>query len=331
MLTYLLAVLAACANATSSVLQRKANRQVPREQNLSLRLIWSLLHEPVWFGGVLAVIAGFLFQATALGTGPIAIVEPLLVLELPATLILASRVFGSRMHWREWTAIVAITGALAGLIFALSPSGGKSAEVRWYVWLIGVAVNVGLVAALVVAGRRAGRRSNADSAGNPHQAALLGVAAGATFGLTAALMKGMTDVYARGFAALFTSWQLYAMIAAGAAGLFLLQSAVNAGRLLAAQPGLTMADPIVSVLWGVVIFHEQVRSGWYAILAALTGLAMAAAVVFLARSPLLSGEGSPRSDSPSGHGAATGAGQAGDRPDRRSVRTNRQPPRLRDQ
>ena len=32
MLSYVLAVLAACANATSSVLQRKANREVPRER-----------------------------------------------------------------------------------------------------------------------------------------------------------------------------------------------------------------------------------------------------------------------------------------------------------
>ena len=53
MLTYLLAVLAACANATSSVLQRKANRRAPQQDNLSLRLLWSLAHEPVWFGGAL--------------------------------------------------------------------------------------------------------------------------------------------------------------------------------------------------------------------------------------------------------------------------------------
>ena len=51
MLTYALAVLAAGANATSSVLQRKANREVPRRQNLSWQLIRSLLHQPVWFGG----------------------------------------------------------------------------------------------------------------------------------------------------------------------------------------------------------------------------------------------------------------------------------------
>jgi len=32
MLTYVLAVLAACANAASSVLQRKANRRAPRRE-----------------------------------------------------------------------------------------------------------------------------------------------------------------------------------------------------------------------------------------------------------------------------------------------------------
>ena len=36
MLTYALAVLAACANAVSSVLQRKANKRVPQSENMSL-------------------------------------------------------------------------------------------------------------------------------------------------------------------------------------------------------------------------------------------------------------------------------------------------------
>ena len=72
MLTYALAVLAACANATSSVLQRKANRAAPKKDNLSWKLIGDLLHQPVWFGGILAITVGFLLQAVALGTGSLA-------------------------------------------------------------------------------------------------------------------------------------------------------------------------------------------------------------------------------------------------------------------
>jgi drug/metabolite transporter (DMT)-like permease len=288
MLTYVLAVLAACANAASSVLQRKANREAPKGQNLSLKLIRTLLHEPVWFGGILAVIVGFLLQATALGNGQLAVVEPILVLELPATLILASRVFHTRLHKREWGSAVAMTAGLAGMLYFLSPSSGRTHGIRWYEWLIAIGANLGVVAVLVAWGRRdeAGGGPR-DGKGSARRAAVLGVAAGSTFGLTAALMKGMTENYAHGFAALFTSWQLYGMIAAGAVAMFLLQSAMNAGRLLAAQPGITLSDPIVSILWGTIVFSESVRGGWYIALAVIGGLVMAAAVVVLAGSPLL--------------------------------------------
>ena len=110
-------------------------------------------------------------------------------------------------------------------------------------------------------------------------------------------MKGMTRTFTQGFAVLFTSWQLYGMIAAGVLGIFLLQSAMNAGRLIAAQPGLTLSDPIVSILWGVFVFSERVRGGWYVVLAVIGGLVMAAAVVVLARSPLLSSESGQQAQS----------------------------------
>ena len=201
MLTYVLAVLAACANATSSVLQRKANRETPQRQNLSLKLIWSLAHQPVWFGGVLAVIAGFLLQATALGDGQLSVVEPVLVLELPATLILASRVFGARLHRREWGSAAAMTAGLAGLLYFLSPSGGRTENVRWYTWITAIGVNLALIAVMVAWGRRGpagrgGRRGESSAL----QAAVLAVAAGSAFGLTAALMKGMTSTFAQGSA-----------------------------------------------------------------------------------------------------------------------------------
>ena len=289
MLKYVLAVLAACANATSSVLQRKANQQAPQRQNLSLKLIWSLAHQPVWFGGILAITVGFLLQATALGNGELSVVEPILVLELPATLILASRVFGARLHRREWGAIAAMTAGLAGMLFFLSPSAGRAESIRWYTWITAIGINLAFVGVMVAGGRRgpAGRDGQGGQS-SARQAAVLAVAAGSTFGLTAALMKGMTNTYAHGFGALFTSWQLYGMIAAGALGMFLVQSALNAGRLIAAQPGLTLSDPIISILWGIFVYHETVRGGWFILLAVISGLVVACAVIVLARSPLLS-------------------------------------------
>ena len=313
MLSYFLAVLAACANAASSVLQRKANREIPQRENLSWKLIRSLLHKPVWFGGILAVIIGFLLQASALGAGELAVVEPILVLELPLTLILAARVIGSSMGRREWGSTLAMTAGLAGLLYFLSPTAGKSDQVHLYVWLIGIGVNLALVGALVAWGRRGPAGRSGDSNGSSaHQAAVFGIAAGSAFGLTAALMKGMTTYFPDGFGALFTSWQLYAMVATGGLGMFLVQSALNAGRLIAAQPGLTLSDPIVSILWGVLAFHERVRGGSVNLMfAALSTAALAAAVVALARSPLLADD---QQQERTTAGAPAGDRGGGDRP-----------------
>ncbi|WP_263983522.1 DMT family transporter [Streptomyces spinosus] len=276
----MLAVLAATCNALASALQRKAAREEPAEENLSLRLVWHLLHRPVWFGGILFIIVSFLLQAVALGAGSISVVQPLLALELPAALILSAVLLGGRLGRREWWASTVMAAGVAGLIMALGPSGGTTSSVSWVGWLLGGATNVLVILIGLLWAR---------SASGPRRAAVLGATTGCAFGLTAALMKGMTDVFSHGLAALFTSWQLWAMIAAGACAMFLLQSAMHAGPLLAAQPGLTMADPVIAILWGTLIFEENVRGGPFIALAVLSAAAAATAVMVLSRSPLLSG------------------------------------------
>lgn len=299
-LSPLLAVLAAMANALASALQRKAAREEPADVNLSLRLVWHLLHRPVWFAGIVSVIASFLLQAVALGNGEISVVQPLLALELPGALILSGFLLGSRLGPREWGASAVMAVGLAGLLMALGPSGGSTSSVSWAGWLIGCGVNALLIAAGVLWAR---------TTSGARRAALLGASTGCTFGLTAALMKGMTNTFSHGLVALLTGWQLWAMVAAGAFAMFLLQSAMHAGRLLAAQPGLTMADPVISILWGVLIFHESVRGGVFILLAVLAAGAVTAAVLLLSRSPLLSDEGSGHED----------AGRPGEAPGERTT------------
>jgi drug/metabolite transporter (DMT)-like permease len=281
-LTYLCAVLASIANAAASVLQRKANKDIPHDEQLSLRLVRDLLREPVWFAGVAAVTCGFLLQAAALRNGGLSVVEPVLVIELPITVVLAWRVFSGRMTRREWTAVGGMTLGLVGLLYFLAPSGGHAQDVAGWTWATAIGVSVVLLVALVEWGRR--------MPGEAARAGIYGVATGLGFGLTAALMKGMTEGLRHGFVGIFTTWQTYAMVAAGAVSMYLLQNALNAGRLVAAQPGITLTDPVVSVLWGALVFGEQVRHGWYTALAAVSAVLVVGSVVALARSPLLRDE-----------------------------------------
>lgn len=97
-----------------------------------------------------------------------------------------------------------------------------------YRWDVGITINLGVVAGLVIAAR---------SGGPARRAALFGIATGATSGLTAALMKAMTRALSGGPAKIFLTWPMYAMVVTGVLWIFLLQSALHAGSLIAAQPG----------------------------------------------------------------------------------------------
>jgi drug/metabolite transporter (DMT)-like permease len=117
------------------------------------------------------------------------------------------------------------------------------------------------------------------------RAALLGVAAGLGYGLTAAYPKGMADRFSSGgIAGVFSSWQFYACATSGVASAWLLENAYQAGPLTASQPGITLVDPVISTLWGVVVFGEQVNRGTLLARTPLPLITVAAGVFLLRRS-----------------------------------------------
>ncbi|HLH28037.1 MAG TPA: DMT family transporter [Acidimicrobiales bacterium] len=274
----LVAVITAVVNAASNVLQRAANRSEPRDLALSPRLVLHLLRRPLWLAGFGAVIASFLLQATALRLGTLAGVQPIIILELPLTLVGAAVALKANIGRREWLATGGAAAGVAAFLAALDPSGGSKGHAPAGSWLAAGASTVLVIGAVTAAGAasKGGRR-----------AALLGVATGVCFGLTAALMKGMTGRLDGGIAGVLVAWQTYAMVAAGLVGMFLLQNALHAGPLVAGQPGITLADPAVAVLWGVLVFHESIRGGAFALVAVAAAVAIGVSTVALTRSPLL--------------------------------------------
>lgn len=285
----LLAVAAAAANATSNVLQRGGNRHEQDEDEFSLRLLGKLVRDKVWLAGLAAVLASFFIQAAALGLGQLSEVEPLVVLELPMTLIAGVFFFDAELHRREWGAIAAMTAGVVGLILCLGPKKGQPLAVTGVTWAAAIVLTAGVAAALFCLARfrdpPAGR-----------QAANLGAAAGVTFGLTSALTKGATAHLESGIVGLFTTWQTYLLVPFGLLSMWLLQQAFNSGRLVAAQPGITLADPLVAILWGTIVFHEPTHGALLLAFAALFALLMGAGGVLLAGSSETSGAAAESED-----------------------------------
>ncbi|MED7928410.1 DMT family transporter [Nonomuraea sp. LP-02] len=279
----LLAVLAALCNAAASVLQRRAALTVPQGPGAQTGLILALVRKPVWLWGITALIGGFLFQAAALSQGAVALVQPVMVVELPFTMVILSVAFGIVLDRHTWLAIGALSAGLAIFLIAAAPDVG-----RWlpdaFGWIVATAVTAAVVAALVAVGVLA------RGALRP---AALGVAAGIGFAFTATLIKRVTAIAQEDLGALPRSWQLYAMVAAGLCSLFLLQHALHSGPLVIAQPALTISDPIAGILYGGLLFGEPIRSGSWIVFEAIGIGSMAYGVIQLARSPLIQAQNAP--------------------------------------
>ncbi|TRV79767.1 hypothetical protein FKN01_08880 [Streptomyces sp. 130] len=280
MIAVLFAVLTALSNGSASVLQRRAALEVPQTEAMRVSLIGHLLRQKVWLAGIALVIVAAVCQAVALATGPISVVQPIFVIELPATLLLAGLMMRARVPRAVWLGVAAVTAGLALGMATAAPGGGSDA-VHGAAWVPAL-ILTGVFEALLIAGALTAR-------GNV-RAALLATAAACGYALTAALMKdAMARLDEGGAGALFGSWQLYATAAAGVGALFLLQNALQAGTLVAVQPCLTLGDALISVLYGVTLFGEEVRTGWWVLPELLALGLIAAGCVELARSPLAAG------------------------------------------
>lgn len=272
-----LMLVAALLNATASVLQRYAAKAEPASAGFTWRMLADLAHRPIWFLGVATMLAGFLLHAVAIAVSRIALVQPLLVTELPFTLLLASWVFSGRMPARDWLAIGMQSVGLATFVTTLAPAGGHAGRVSAATWALGIGATTAAIAVLVLLGYR-GKRE--------HRAAMLGCATGTIFGLNSSLIAGVGAHVAQG-SSLWTTWQTYGVALVGPISFFLLQNSLQAGRLVASQPGFTLLNPLVSVVWGLTVFGEHARGGGYWAGTTAGALLIVVGTVLLARSDLL--------------------------------------------
>ncbi|MET8824611.1 DMT family transporter [Streptomyces sp. NPDC004610] len=252
-LAVLFAVLGALSNAVGTAFQRKAAATVSKGGGLGL--LRALARRPAWGIGILAVTGAALFQALALLNGPMALVQPLFILELPFALLIAIPLLHRRLNREGWWAVGAMVAGLTLLLAAAAPEGTRQ-QAPMARWIPVLLLTLGAITAAVLLVR---------STSSPLlRAAVLASAAAIGNAVTAALMKSATGRFAdAGLTAFLTTWQTYGFALTGIAALLLLENALQAGPLAASQPALTIGDAAVSLLLGVFLFDESVRTGWW--------------------------------------------------------------------
>ena len=119
------------------------------------------------------------------------------------------------------------------------------------------------------------------SGGLSAKAAVYGTVAGILFGLSSALTKPTLDFLHESVGTMLSHWECYALAVAGVLGFVLQQVSLGTGRLSPSVATVSVANPIVGILIGVLLFDERLsRPGWHVVVAVIgLGLALVGAVV----------------------------------------------------
>ena len=260
-----LALASAMLFALGTVLQQRAGVSAP-SAGAHTGLVLRMARRPVWLAGIAADGLGFAAQAAALGIGRLSVVQPLLVSALLGASVvfalpLGVRLSGQQLRRGEIGAAALVVAALAAFLAIAGPSGGRS-EAPLSHWLVVAVILAAICAPIVLLGRHGPA---------PRRAALLGTSAGVLFALSAALTKAVVDELQTGLVHVISSWELYALAGIGYASMTLNQLALNTGALAASSA----ADPVVSVVLGLTLFHESLHLTGLRAIGTLTALAVA--------------------------------------------------------
>jgi len=266
----LLSLLAASAFAMGTVLQQKGTLEAPAGDD-GPRFLVQILRRPVWLAGGGLQSTGWILQAAALDRGSLVVVQSLTATSLVIALPLGARITNQEINRRVIFGAAAIIAGIVLFLSVGSPQKGTShpAAAAW--WVAGVSG----AAVVVVLARLGSRRSGAT------KALLFGSAAGVGFALQATITKEFMTIIGNGIGVLFSSWEIYALIATAVVGFVLQQSALKTGVLAPAMASSNAVTLFASVVFGITVFGEKLSNGSDRLAPALIGLAVALVGVVL--------------------------------------------------
>lgn len=267
-------LLAAFWAAVGIVVRQRAAQSVPTDRELSGPTVTNVVRQPLWWAGILAAVAGFVFQALALANGSLLLVQPLLVSSLLFALPLSARLCHQRITGAEWAWAIVLTAALAAFVLVGQPREGhhRSPIPSWTMALL-------LTAPLVIVCLVAARRTHGRT-----RAMLLAIAVAVLLGMVAVLTKICTHRYAvGGWHGLLTVPAPYLLVVLAVAVTMVQSSAFHAGALQASVPLMLVGEPVVAVMLGVVVLGEHLAVRGSAALGLLVAIvAMVASTIALA-------------------------------------------------
>ena len=244
------ALAAAFLYALSNVYQEGEAEQIDDDQTMRLGLLTRLARRPRWWIGMSSDVGGYVFEAVSLGIGSLILVEPILAMSLPFSLLLTRVVQRRAIDRSGWLSAGLLAIGVGSFLYEVAPTGGAQTA-PWRDWIAPCLPVFAVIVACIALAR---------AATPARRAMYLGIAAGASFGISAVLTKAFVHYLGQGPVAWVPHWEPYALAVCSIGGLVCSQSEFQTGALPAAIGAEQVMQPTIGVVLGAVLLNEQLSA-----------------------------------------------------------------------
>lgn len=220
---------------------------------LSLDQLKRLFTRPSWVIGTLMLGLAIVCQLAALVKAPLIVVQPLGAIALVITTLLNARISGHAPTRQSLTAIIACVGGIFLFVFfaAIYATEKEVTDRELFVILAILLVVIIVLGACWLVLRHRMR------------ALFYIIGAGILYGFVATLAKVIIKRIEAGQFEWITAVCLLALLSAGAVGAYFVQTAYSSGPPDLVIAGLTVVDPMVAVLIGMLVLGEAAAAPWW--------------------------------------------------------------------
>lgn len=241
---------------------------------LSFAQVRALLTRPSWIAGTLMLGLAIVCQLAALVQAPLIVVQPLGAIALVMTTLLNARISGHTPTKQSITAIVACVGGIFLFVFfaAIFATEKDVTDTELFTILAVLLVVIIILGACWLILRHRMR------------ALFYVIGAGILYGFVATLAKVVIKRVQAGDFEWITIICVIALVAAAAVGAYFVQTAYSSGPPDLVIAGLTVVDPLIAVLIGMIVLGEAAAAPpWVLVIFGVAGAIAVWGVVGLAR------------------------------------------------
>lgn len=245
--------------------------------SMTLRQMFSLLKNRLWLVGLATVVTGASLHIVGVALAPVTVVQPVGILAVPWSVLLAAKIHGFKPTKVIWTAVVLTILGIVGFTYFSASTAAEETVLDFWRIVIGVPVVFVMGALLGYLGMKAT---------SFRRCLLLASAGSFFFGMSPTMIKTLFAILGRDH--YWSDPLLYVvlgyLLTCYLLGAWLIQQAYANGPAEIVVGSMTTTDPIVAVTFALVALGEGARVGFLPGLGMLvTGAVAIGGVVVLSK------------------------------------------------